>query len=260
MRILILTQNENYYLPQAIGKVCKELGEDVVCVVSAPAMSTHGGVVAGGLRHVRLFGLRGTAIMGYRMLMAKLRAHFCGSRIAERFYSLKHVASALGKPFHDIKKVNSPELHAIIDQYAPDLLVSMSCPQIIGKKVRERFPAGCINVHGAPLPRYRGLMPAFWALCNGETMTATTVHDLGAKLDDGAILLQRQVPISLEDTWSSLVHKTKEAGADALIQAVRQVRDGTVVRRPNPEEEATYFSFPTAKDRRRFVAAGRRFF
>ena len=38
-------------------------------------------------------------------------------------------------------------------------------------------------------------MPAFWALLNNETETATTVHDLADKLDNGEILVQRSFQI-----------------------------------------------------------------
>lgn len=103
-------------------------------------------------------------------------------------------------------------------------------------------------------------MPAFWVLRNGETKTAVTVHDLEAKLDDGDILVQREVEITPTETWYSLVQKTKTCGAQALVEAVRQIEAGTVVRKSNREEDATYYSFPTAADRRVFLAAGRRFF
>ncbi len=119
---------------------------------------------------------------------------------------------------------------------------------------------GCINVHGAPLPKYRGMMPSFWALQNGENKTAVTVHDLEAKLDDGDILVQQEVEIAPDETWDSLVRKTKAQGAQALILAIKQIKEGTVHRKANREEDATYYSFPTAKDRKAFLQAGRRFF
>jgi methionyl-tRNA formyltransferase len=103
-------------------------------------------------------------------------------------------------------------------------------------------------------------MPAFWVLRNGETQTASTVHDLGDKLDNGAILLQRPVTITPQDTWDSLVRKTKAAGAEALVEVVFQIEKGAVERRPNRNEDATYFSFPTAQDRKAFFKAGRKFF
>ena len=260
MRIIIFTQEENVYLPDSFARVCAARPKDVVCIISAPAMSTHGGPVAGFLRHARLFGVRGTATLGIRVIRAKLLARLTRPGKDGPFYSISSVASAFGVPYHAVDKVKGAEFLALLDRYQPDLLISISCPQIIGKKVRERFPRGCINVHGAPLPRYRGLMPAFWALRNGEVRTATTVHDLADNLDNGEILVQRAVEIEPPDTWDQLVRKTKAAGVDALLEAIALIEDGSVERKPNPDNEATYFSFPTAEDRRAFLAAGRRFF
>lgn len=260
MRVLLITQNENVYLPTAIGRVCQSLRDQIVCIVAAPAMSTHGGAVKGFMRHLKAFGFPATFRLAWRTLAGKVRSTISRGGSTGRFHSLAHVARHYQLPYEYLPKVNGPDFLALTDRYKPDLLISMSCPQIIGAKVRERFPKGCINVHGAPLPRYRGLMPAFWALRNCESRTASTVHDLADKLDNGAILLQKEVEITQQDTWDSLVRKTKLAGADALVEVVRQIQAGTVQRLPNRDEEATYFSFPTSQDRQAFLASGRRFF
>jgi methionyl-tRNA formyltransferase len=259
MRVLLITQDENVYLPAAIARVCRGIQDRIVCIVAAPAMSTHGGAFKGFRRHLGAFGFRATATLAWRTLYAKLRAKVGGAPEG-RFYSLAHVARYFALPYEYANKVNGPEFHSLVDRYKPDLLISMSCPQIIGQKVRQRFGLGCINVHGAPLPKYRGLMPTFWALRNQESRTASTVHDLADKLDNGAILLQREVQITPDDTWDSLVRKTKTAGADALIEVVGQIENQTVRRLPNRDEDATYFSFPTAADRKAFLKAGRKFF
>lgn len=260
MRILILTQEDNLYLPSALQYVCRELADSIVCIVSSPAMSTHGGGVRGFLRHAHLFGFFGTSVIGIRIGRAKAFAMLTKPNKESHQYSVRQVAAAWHVPFHAVAKINSDQLHRIIDEYKPDLLISLSCPQIIGKKVRQRFPKGCINVHGSPLPRYRGLMPAFWVLRNGESRTGVTVHDLEARLDDGDILIQRDVDITPDDSWDSLVRRTKAIGATALVEAVRQIEAGTVARKPNRREDATYYSFPTAADRKAFLAMGRRFF
>ena len=260
MRILILSQNESLYLPTSFARVCGALRADIACIVCAPAMSTHGGPVPGFLRHLSLFGLSGTLRMGSRVALARFGDAIGTPGPEGPFQSIAAVARGFGVPYYRVRRTACPEFHAIIDSHRPDLLISMSCPQIIGKGIRERFPKGCINVHTAPLPRYRGLMPAFWALRNGEPATAVTVHELADKLDNGPILLQRSVPIDPDDTWDSLVRKTKAAGAVLLVEAVEQIRNGTVSPSPNRDEDATYFSFPTAADRKAFRAAGRRFF
>jgi methionyl-tRNA formyltransferase len=260
MRILIVTQEENLYLPRSFAKVCRAFPDEVVAIVSAPAMSTHGGAVKGFMKHVRLFGMLGTLTLAWRVLLAKVAAMATSPSKAGPFHSIEQVARAWDVPYHRVPDLKGARFSTVLDEQRPDLLVSISCPQIIGKSIRDRLPLGAINVHGAPLPRYRGLMPAFWVLRNGETRTAITVHDLAARLDDGDILAQQRVDILPLDTWDSLVRRTKDAGADLLVQTIEQIRDGSVVRRPNPEAESTYFSFPTSADKRAFLAMGRRFF
>jgi methionyl-tRNA formyltransferase len=260
MRIIIVTQDERLYLPASFARVCAAYPGDVVAIVSAPALSTHGDPITGLWRHVRLFGVGGTAILTSRVALAWLRSKRGQPGREGPFYSIEQVARAFDVPYHEVDQLKGAGFSALLDRYAPELLVSISCPQIIGKAIRDRLPMGSINVHGAPLPRYRGLMPAFWVLRNGETSTAVTVHELAAKLDDGEILAQREVLILPDDTWDSLVTRTKEVGAELLVDTIARIADGSITRRPNPEAEATYFSFPTAADRRAFLGAGRRFF
>ena len=257
---MLLTQDENLYLPEALATVCRELGDRISVIVAAPPMSTHRGFIRGLVKHVGVLGLIGTWRMTYRVAVTKLRGLGCTPTRDGPFFSIRTVAKAFGTSYFHVRAIRSHEFVHIVELCKADLLISMSCPQVIGKNLRDRFPMGCINVHGAPLPKYRGLMPAFWVLKNGEASTATTVHDLAAKLDDGDILVQAHVAIDPGETWDTLVRKTKMAGARALVEAVLQIEKGTVRRRPNPEEQSTYYSFPTAQDGRAFRRSGKSFF
>ena len=259
VKIMILTQDENVYLPTSIATICQRFADDIVCVVTCPPMSTHGGAITGFFKHLMLFGFKGSFLLGVRVLRAKFGAMMPVTK-KNQFFSMKQVADYFDVPHYQVSNVDLPHFHDLIDEYAPDLLISMSCPQIIRKAIRNKLSMGCINVHGAPLPKYRGLMPAFWVLKNGENKTAVTVHDLAEKLDDGDILVQKDVDITTQDTWNSLVIKTKMAGAEALIDAILQIKDSNVVRRPNLQEESTYFGFPTHRDRASFLRSGRSFF
>jgi methionyl-tRNA formyltransferase len=50
-----------------------------------------------------------------------------------------------------------------------DLLVSVSCAQIFRRTLIELAARGHnLNIHAAILPRYRGLLPRFWMLANGD--------------------------------------------------------------------------------------------
>ena len=45
----------------------------------------------------------------------------------------------------------------------------------IKKQIFNLAPKGCLNLHTALLPKYRGLMPTFWVLKNNETHTGVSV-------------------------------------------------------------------------------------
>jgi methionyl-tRNA formyltransferase len=140
-----------------------------------------------------------------------------------------------------------------------DLVVSIACPQIVREEMLNCPPEGIINTHGALLPEYRGKLPSFWVLANGEEKTGVTVHYMNEELDDGPIIVQKEVPIRPDDTLHSLVLRSKvKYGASALAEAVRRIREGKVDLKENDEVRATYFSFPTVEAIQRFRERGRK--
>ena len=257
---MLFTQDERVYLPLSLEPVIDRLGDRIECIVLSPPMSTHGGIGTGLRKHLSVFGLRGTAAMGLRVVAARLLPMLGIAPRDRRAWSIEDLARQAGIPVHHVNKVNSAAMHEILDRYRTGLLISISCPQIIRKKLLERFEHGGLNVHSSPLPRYRGLMPAFWLLFHDERETAVTVHDMAEKLDNGDIRLQQPIPIHADDTWNSLVTRTKTAAGRALVEAVEQLDKGELPRRANPDDASTYFSFPTANDAREFRRRGRRIF
>lgn len=103
-------------------------------------------------------------------------------------------------------------------------------------------------------------MPNFWVLLNEEKETAVSIHELADKIDDGAILMQKSIPIESEETWSSLVKKCKVVSVELIIEYLKALEKGEVTKLPNDDELATYNSFPTRADRNKFLSMGRRFF
>lgn len=260
MKLILLTQYDNLYQPAAVAEVCAELASELVAIVSLPTMGTDSGGLAGLRKYIDFLGWRAFIVFGWRTFKARLMAKLYSRSHKGKFYSIEQVANSWHIPYYYFDSVKSESFNKLLDETAPELLISLSCPQILGKSIRDRFPAGCINVHGAPLPKYRGVMPSFWMLKNGEKYVASTVHDLEAKIDDGAILVQKQVEILPTDSWHDVLVKTKTAGAHALVEAVTQIKNKTVQRKENNREEATYFSFPTKTDRKEFMALKKKFF
>ena len=61
------------------------------------------------------------------------------------------------------------------------------------------FPRfGAVNVHASLLPKYRGGAPIHYAIMNGDKETGVTIMRMVAKMDAGAIISQRAIPITGE--------------------------------------------------------------
>lgn len=171
------------------------------------------------------------------------------ARVASHF-SVPHVRSA---------DINAPHVQRTLARWNADLLISVSMNQRIGAELIALPPCGVINVHGALLPRNRGLFPYFWALANGDETTGSTVHWVDTGFDTGPILLQRELAIRLDHTVVSLAADTADLGAELAIEAIHLVEAGKAPRQPQDPSQASYYSWPSPADFRRLRRLGRRY-
>jgi methionyl-tRNA formyltransferase len=91
-----------------------------------------------------------------------------------------------------------------------------------------------------------------------EDETAVTVHFMNERLDDGPILLQETVQIADGESQRALMRRCKLVGGRLLAQAIDLLEDGDIRTRSNSHAEATYYSFPTPTQARRFREEGGR--
>ena len=96
-------------------------------------------------------------------------------------------------------------------------------------KVVWQMPAyGTFNLHASLLPDYRGAAPINWAIINGEATTGVTTFFIDEKIDTGAIILQKQCPITSKDTAGLLHDKLMDLGAELVIKTTRLVEQNNV--------------------------------
>jgi methionyl-tRNA formyltransferase len=259
MRIVIVTQEETFYLPTFMHVVLQARGKDVVGMTVLPATLPKKGWRATLREHYTLFGPRTFLYQAMRFGLYRLGDLVGPILPLPSFYSVRAVARYFGVPLLPTVNINSKGYLASLRALAPDVIISVNAPQVFKRRLLELPRLGCINVHGALLPKYRGRLPSFWVLLNGEKETGVTVHFMNEQLDDGPIILQRTLAIDPHETQHSLLLKTKKAGAELLLEALEAMERGTVAPQVNAREQATYYSFPTPEDGRRFRACGRRF-
>ena len=136
---------------------------------------------------------------------------------------------------------SSEEISTAIEDVIPDLLVVSSYRIIIPDNILKIARLGAINLHMAPLPKYRGAHPENWALINGEDWMGYTVHYLDSGIDTGDIIAQDRVRILPEDDILSLTFKVSEAAPKMLIEVINDIGVGDIVRKTQDESQATYY-------------------
>ena len=260
MKVVILTQDDPFYLPAVFERLVHVRGDDIGLVVVLPVSSGKETGAAAAWKYLRLYGLWGFMRQSgrygwYRLADALGRAlRLSGS------YSVRSVLRRHRIPFESPENINSPAFLERLRLLKPDVILSVAATQIMGNGLISIPRLGTINIHGGELPRYRGLMPSFWVLANGEEYAAVTLHYATPALDDGDIIIQRKFKVEPEDTQDSLIRKSKAIGAEVILEGLDLLERGEAPRLPNDRRKATYFSFPTPEDVRRFRARGRKFF
>ncbi|HET6878230.1 MAG TPA: formyltransferase family protein, partial [Jatrophihabitans sp.] len=111
-----------------------------------------------------------------------------------------------------------------IERTDPHAVVVSSYDRILPADLISGRPF--VNVHYAPLPRYRGRATVNWAILNGESHCAISIHALAPGLDAGGILFQRAVPIGSADTVTDLYRRLNAIQRDELADAVARRLDG----------------------------------
>ena len=125
--------------------------------------------------------------------------------------------------------------------WRPELLVFAFVTDIVRQPVLDLAPHGAIQYHPSLLPRHRGRSSMNWPIIAGETKTGLTIFWVDAGVDTGPILLQRELEIGPDDTLGTIYFgNLYKMGVEALVDAVRMVREGTAPRAPQDESLATY--------------------
>lgn len=162
---------------------------------------------------------------------------------------VKQCALRLGLPVLQPEKIRkNEEFQARLRELRPDAIIVVGYGRIIPPWMLELPPYGNINVHASLLPKYRGAAPIQWALARGEKATGVTTMLLNEGLDTGDILLQRELPVTEEDTAVTLAPRLAEIGAELLVETLRGLEQNKITPAPQDGSQATLAPILTKED------------
>src|ERR1039457_5565110 len=159
---------------------------------------------------------------------------------------VKEAAVRLGIPIAQPATIKTnDEFRAQLAALQPDAIIVVGYGRIIPQWMIDLPRFGNLNLHASLLPKYHGAAPIQWAIASGESVTGVTTMRIDAGLDTGDILLQRELPISDDDTALTLAPRLAQTGAELMIATLAGLGAGQVS--PIPQDHALATLAPILK-------------
>lgn len=245
MKLVYITTNDPLYLPAFFERVLDHCAETTAAVYIAPPLYKNESSWKAAKKYYRTFGFFDFVMLGWRVMLAKIKRQ-----------SIAHACRRRGIPCSIVGDVNAPVFLETLKACSPDVIISVSCPQIFKKPLIALPPKGILNLHGAILPHYRGVMPSFWMMANAETKAGVSIYFVNEKIDAGDLCGQKIFNIGRHESLDQFLQRSKRIAADLLLATLLRMAKGKVRREPINLAQGSYYSWPDADAVKRFRAAG----
>lgn len=151
---------------------------------------------------------------------------------------VKALAGELGLAVTEASRM-TPEVMDELRAAKADLCVVAAYGCILPDELLEMFPLGCVNVHASLLPRWRGAAPIQRAVLEGDELVGASIMRVVHELDAGAYCAQVSTAVAGK-TSSELLDELGHLGAEALVEAIGRIADGTAAWTEQDESLVTY--------------------
>ena len=152
--------------------------------------------------------------------------------------AVKDAAARHGLPVLQPESMKDEAFQHDLAALQPDILAVVAF-RILPPAVYQTARLGAFNLHGSLLPAYRGAAPLNRALMDGVTETGVTTFFLQPSVDTGDVILRRAVPVGPDETAGELHDRLAAVGAEAVVETVRRIADGTAETTPQDDALAS---------------------
>ncbi len=136
--------------------------------------------------------------------------------------------------------VSDPAFLDEIRRLVPDVVIIAAFGRILPKALLDIPKHGCINVHLSLLPKYRGASPVQAALMSGDEDTGITIMRINERLDEGDILAQEKVKISVNENAGELTERLFVLGGKLLLSTLPAIGSGEIASVKQDGSKATF--------------------
>jgi methionyl-tRNA formyltransferase len=155
--------------------------------------------------------------------------------------ALKVAAQEKGVPLYQFQSLKGEEAKSALKKLNVELGVMAFVLQFAPQDFVNIPKRGTIQYHPSLLPKYRGPSSINWPIIRGDTKTGLTIFRPTDGLDEGPVVLQKETPISPDDTLGTVYFdRLFPMGVKAMLEAADLVVAGKHREVVQDESQATY--------------------
>jgi methionyl-tRNA formyltransferase len=253
INVFIITQNEPFYIPKMVRFLVDNqfVGYKIIGYTVLSPSRKNKSIYTWIKERTTIYSYFELFIVGLAYSLTKVLS---SSNIS---YSYSNEKILRNRNIKGLKTndINCDSFIKEVTNLNPDIILSISCPQLFGDKLLKAPTMFCLNAHGTLLPSHRGVFGSFWTLFNNDKVAGGTIHTMELKLDAGEILWQREFEVEKNDTQYSIAYKTKKIMAAGLVELFKQINmDKLNVIQPN--YKSSYHRAPTKEQGNEFRIKG----
>jgi methionyl-tRNA formyltransferase len=172
----------------------------------------------------------------------EVAAVFCAQeKEGARPDALRAAAGEKGLKVYQFKSLRAHEAAQALAEARADIGIMAFVLQFAPQEFVGIPAHGTIQYHPSLLPRFRGPSSINWPLIKGETETGLSIFRPSDGLDEGAVILQKKIPVGADDTLGTVYFdRLFPMGVAAMLEAADLVIAGRHKEAIQDETRASY--------------------
>ncbi len=165
----------------------------------------------------------------------------CDSPVGER-------AKELGLPLLETGDFKNQKHIELIESLQPDLLIVVAYRGFLPSRLLALGRTRPLNAHPSLLPKHRGAAPINWAVVQGDQELGLSIIYLEKEMDAGPIVRQLSIPLTGREKAWELEAQLADLAAGEMLQAIEEIKTGTVTAHEQDPQLATVNPLLSKKD------------
>ena len=130
--------------------------------------------------------------------------------------------------FNIVSDVNSKKHISFLKTKKPNLSIVAGFSQIFNSEVINIPTLGTINLHGGPLPNYRGGSPLNWQIINGEKKIGVSLIIMNEGIDTGDIISTKYFSLSLNQDISHAHKFANKLFSKMVLEFLEKTKNNSI--------------------------------